>query len=619
MAPDVPAHTVSDVRERLLKRLKGVKAHGDYFMALCPSHADSKPSLSIREHEDGCSVKCHTGCETEEILGAIGLTKSDLYPKKPEATLEVSKSSTSSEHYYYEDIMGRPLFRVWRTPNKSFIQQRYEGGRYLDRLGDVEPVLYHLPELVARPDEPVFVVEGEKDADRLLDLGLLATTSPMGAGKWKEEYATFLADRGTIYVIPDNDSPGEKHAKDVADTLPQAKIVRLPAIPIKGDVSDWLDAGGTSAGLLKLAEQPNENGHKKSRLLLRRGGDLLAKEFPPVKWVVPGLIPAGTMLFGGAPKMGKSWACLGLCISVATGGLALGAIPVEQGDTCYLALEDVERRLQDRSQQIMKSDLAGSGDINRFQYTETSGRIDQGLLEDIEEEFLKVVPDPRLVVVDTLAAVKPPSTKSRNVYDEDYGAVKELTAMAGDYRTGVILVTHLNQGDHKDHMNKITGSTGLTGGVDGSLVLDRVRGEADAVLRAWHRDLKEDPELALERVDGDKGFWRYMGDAEEYRMGKERRQIYTVLARNDEEMRPIDVATEIDKDPKTVARTMQRMRDDGYLVSRSYGKYIVSPYMDGPPSLSPPRSCRTDVVKPNSESEVRQYDNYNDIQGEMEF
>lgn len=331
----------------------------------------------------------------------------------------------------------------------------------------------------------------------------------------------------------------------------------------------------------------------------------MEKKFPPIKWIVPDLIPAGSMLFGGAPKMGKSWAALGLCISVATGGLALGAFPVTEGDCCYLALEDVERRLQDRAGQILKSNLAGHQDLSRWQYTESSGRIDQGLLEDIEEEFIKEVEDPRLIVIDTLAAVKPASSKSRNMYDEDYGALKELTAMAGEYRVGVLVVTHLNQGDHKDQMNRITGTAGLTGGTDGALVLDRVRGEADAVLVGWHRDLKVNPELALEQVDGELGFWRYMGNAEEYRIGKEKREILETIANADEPMRPVEVAEALEKPTVAISKTMQRMRNDGYLNSPSYGKYEVIPGV-APPTFS---STPVQVVQPvevNSKVQVEE-------------
>src|SRR5215211_4233030 len=78
------------------------------------------------------------------------------------------------------------------------------------------------------------------------------------------------------------------------------------------------------------------------------GNELRAKEFPPVSWTVPDILPTGVTLFGGREKMGKSWLAFGLCIAVATGGYALGSKRVEQGDALFLSLEDGERRLYDR-------------------------------------------------------------------------------------------------------------------------------------------------------------------------------------------------------------------------------------------------------------------------------
>jgi hypothetical protein len=112
----------------------------------------------------------------------------------------------------------------------------------------------------AGPEASVFVVEGEKDADRLTALGLVASTNPGGAGKWREEYSTSLAGRKVI-IIPDNDRPGQKHAETVARSLAgkatETHIVRLPGLRDGQDVSDWLDQGGTVEELLAMAAAPD--------------------------------------------------------------------------------------------------------------------------------------------------------------------------------------------------------------------------------------------------------------------------------------------------------------------------------------------------------------------------
>ena len=101
----------------------------------------------------------------------------------------------------------------------------------------------------------IFVAEGEKDADRLVSLGFVATCNPGGAGKWQSDYAEFFRGRD-VAVLPDNDTAGHDHARSVAANLApgaaRVRILDLPDLPPKGDVSDWLDDGGTCEALERL-------------------------------------------------------------------------------------------------------------------------------------------------------------------------------------------------------------------------------------------------------------------------------------------------------------------------------------------------------------------------------
>jgi putative DNA primase/helicase len=160
--------------------------------------------------------------------------------------------------YDYRDERRELLFQVVRFEPKDFRPRRPSGDGWIWNLGDVRRVLYRLPDLLAaKPDEPVFVVEGEKDVDTLVRLGLCATTSPGGAGKWRPEYSKALDDRQVV-ILPDNDEPGRKHAADVTQALAgraaSVTVVELPGLPPKGDVSDWLAKGGTTAALLSMVE-----------------------------------------------------------------------------------------------------------------------------------------------------------------------------------------------------------------------------------------------------------------------------------------------------------------------------------------------------------------------------
>jgi hypothetical protein len=162
--------------------------------------------------------------------------------------------------YDYRDEAGNLLYQTVRYDPKDFRQRRPDGaGGWLWNLDGVQRVLYRLPELCqADPTDWVFVCEGEKDADRLAALGLTATTNPMGAGQWREEYAETLHGR-RVGLLPDHDEPGRKHAEQVAASLTrhgaaEVKVLNLPGVPDKGDVSDWLADGHTAAELLDLAE-----------------------------------------------------------------------------------------------------------------------------------------------------------------------------------------------------------------------------------------------------------------------------------------------------------------------------------------------------------------------------
>jgi putative DNA primase/helicase len=118
---------------------------------------------------------------------------------------------------------------------------------------------YRLPKLLKA--DTIFVVEGEKDADKLAEKGLTATTNPGGAGKWRREYGPYFQGKA-VAILPDNDKPGKDHAFDVARKLcslaGSVKVVELPGLPEKGDVSDWIKAGGSVEQLQALVEAAQE-------------------------------------------------------------------------------------------------------------------------------------------------------------------------------------------------------------------------------------------------------------------------------------------------------------------------------------------------------------------------
>jgi putative DNA primase/helicase len=168
--------------------------------------------------------------------------------------------------YRYYSADGAVLFEVVRKKNpKGFSQRRPLGNgkyQYKNVFAEISPVLYKLPQIAtAEAESTIWFVEGEKDVDRLGSLGELATCNPMGAGKWRKEYAETL--RGFhVAIIPDNDHVGREHAQQVAQSLhgkaASVRVVELPGLPDKGDVSDFLAAGGTLERLWDLAGKTPE-------------------------------------------------------------------------------------------------------------------------------------------------------------------------------------------------------------------------------------------------------------------------------------------------------------------------------------------------------------------------
>ena len=264
--------------------------------------------------------------------------------------------------------------------------------------------------------------------------------------------------------------------------------------------------------------------------------ELLARELPPVRWVVPDLLPEGLTLLAGKPKLGKSWLAFGLAIAKASGGVALGTKPVEQSEALYLALEDNQRRLQKR----LKKLLADDGTPEGLHIATDWPRMDEGGAEALEA-LLEEHPDLRLVVVDILKRVRPRTSGNRSVYDADYEALETMQALAASYGVGILAVHHLRKMGAQDPLDEISGSTGLSGGADGVMVLKRDRGRGDAYLYVDGRDIEEPAELAL-TWNPDTACWTLAGDADEFRLSRERAEILRVLEEHGEPMTPTEVA-----------------------------------------------------------------------------
>jgi len=232
--------------------------------------------------------------------------------------------------YDYRSAEGKIEFQGVRYDPKDFRQRRPDDkGGYIWNLDGVGRVLYRLPELLAAdPLETVFVAEGEKDVDRLADMGLVATTNPEGAKKWREEYTATLKGR-RVAILPDNDEEGRKHAEKVARALygeaASLKVAMLPGLPEEADVSDWLDTGNTLEELLRIVDETPQWEPTSSTAdtpdQFDDVGTLLSDVVEEsVEWLWEGRIPLGKLtVIDGDPGTGKSALTTDLAARVSTG------------------------------------------------------------------------------------------------------------------------------------------------------------------------------------------------------------------------------------------------------------------------------------------------------------
>ncbi len=196
------------------------------------------------------------GGEVEDYLDEKYLRYANGNKKWSYASGEARGGNVVAE-YVYSDKDGEPYLRVERTEDKQFPQSHWDGKQWKWGKPKGPKIPYMLPNLMAaKPETPIFICEGEKDAENLIDLGLVASCASEGAGKWTEDLNGCFADKQTVYILEDNDEPGRKHARQVAQNLKEivgeVRIVALPGLKVHGDVSDWLAGGGTKERLLEL-------------------------------------------------------------------------------------------------------------------------------------------------------------------------------------------------------------------------------------------------------------------------------------------------------------------------------------------------------------------------------
>jgi hypothetical protein len=261
MTPDLP--TI----EKIAESLGGDVLDDGQVLAPGPGHSAKDRSLLIKldsSASDGFMVHSFAGDDPikcrDHVRAKLGLP--EFKPRK-KLNGGAKPFSPTIAKYLYRQADGTPYLQVHRLADKSgFPQYHWDGEKWISGKPKGPKIPYMLPQLIsAAPNTPVYICEGEKDVDNLVKIGFVATCNSEGAdngngNKWTSDLNQHFKDRH-VYIIPDNDSLGRKHAQHVARNLhliaKSVRIVELPGLPLKGDVSNWLESDNAGVKLAKLA------------------------------------------------------------------------------------------------------------------------------------------------------------------------------------------------------------------------------------------------------------------------------------------------------------------------------------------------------------------------------
>ena len=454
----------------ILAKLPDAKQSGDQWTASCPLEGHKTPAghLTLRDAGDKALIKCQRGRHTwQELFQALGYDSLSYSNNGYEPTIVKT--------YDYTDAGGQLLYQVVRYDPKDFRQRRPDGkGDWVWSLKGIDPVLYHLPDVIGAVNEgqTLYIVEGEKDADNLIKLKLASTTNSGGAEKWKPEYSEVL--RGaSVVIIPDKDAPGQRHIAKVAASLhnkvKSLKVVNLPdrdGYPVK-DVSDWLAAGGTAEELESLVSKAGEykpiEKVTTDHFRLTSLSDLYNEPDEDIDYLWENtLIKGGLSILVAKPKVGKSTLARNLALAIAKGEtLFLGRNITASGSVVYLALEEKRSEVKKHFKKMGAAE-------NLPIFLHTGSAPEQAIAElrkaVIESQALLAIVDPlqRLIRISDL-----------NDYSSVSLALEPLMQIARENGCHILLIHHANKSIAREGGDSILGSTAIFGSVDSALIMKR--------------------------------------------------------------------------------------------------------------------------------------------------
>jgi hypothetical protein len=414
-------HVVLHVHDEIVVEVPNGFGSTEEFLKILitpPAWADNLPiAAKVREGERFCKIEKPAAANTANNDTAA---KSDdnrdddddePKPNQNERDNYASGEQSSGQdtaNYIYRDANGEPYLRVLRTSTKQFPQYHWFNGHWVKGKPKGPKIPYMLPELLAAtPATPAFICEGEKDANNVAALGFVATTNSEGAGKgkWTADLNKWFAGKQCVYILEDNDDDGRRHAREVASNLQhivdEIRIVSFTELPVHGDVSDWLETGGTKDELLaraKAAPRWQRDGY-----ILVRASDIVPRA---MEWLWQGHILRGSQeLLTGVPGGGKSQIHCAFVAYVTTGGAwPDGCNGAPAGNVIMLTAEDC------LDQTIVPRLMAAGANCDRVFILRKIRKDNKErmflLSEDIDEleQMITQIGDVRLITIDPITA-----------------------------------------------------------------------------------------------------------------------------------------------------------------------------------------------------------------------
>lgn len=412
-------------------------------------------------------------CSREEHAGSIDADSAGTYahrmhgPCRCGQTHGEALSGTSpivdrnEVAYDYRDERGNLIFQVVRREPKRFIQRRPDGDGWIYQTAGIRRVPYRLPDLIAADKaKPVYIVEGEKDADNLTKRGYVATTNPGGAGKWRfvVDVARKVLHGRDVVVIPDADGPGRVHGKEVADSLRGvAKSVRVAEVPApQKDVTEYLEADGLLEDWLKSLE-PEPTASRAATLAPEIPFSDLWTSEPETELTIPamGIAPGPVHTVIGSWYTGKTLFLMSLGLSVASGKDAFGVWRVRRGKWVHFDYEMGRRHIKRYIQRLARGMHIVPDDLQHRVSIRSLPQLNL-TTDGAADLYAEILEGASLVTVDPLRSAARGADENKSEFREHLDLIASVSEKA---RCPVMLLHHAgkpSEGAERRHTGRGT-------------------------------------------------------------------------------------------------------------------------------------------------------------------